>query len=229
MRESSSEGGAATGRDPRYSPEPEDALGFTRRNDRAYTVFAGLYDAAVRRLPVWKTWLARALPHIAGPRVLELSFGTGLLLTRYAGEVEAHGIDYNRAMVRVARRNLARAGLSARLLQANVEALPYPDGCFDTLVNTMAFSGYPDARRALSEMRRVLRPGGRLILIDVGYPADGNRPGVLATRLWKLSGDLIRDTAGLLREQGFETHDEEIGGSGSVHLYRATRAADSPA
>ena len=43
--------------EPRYSTEPEDPIGFTQKHDRFYTVSARLYDAAVRRLPVWKTWL----------------------------------------------------------------------------------------------------------------------------------------------------------------------------
>lgn len=209
----------------RYSTEPANAAGFTRKHDRYYTAFAGLYDAAVRHLPVWKTWLAQALPHIQGPRVLEVSFGTGYLLARYAGRVEAHGVDYNRAMAKTARANLSRAACSASLVQADVAGLPYPDGTFDSLVNTMAFSGYPDGARALAEMKRVLRPGGRLILIDFTYPADGNRLGSYIAALWKLTGDLIRDMGKLFDEQGLEYSAEEIGGSGSVHLYLATRPA----
>lgn len=210
---------------PRYSDEPADPRGFTVRHDRVYTAFAGLYDLAVRHLPLWRTWLARVLPHVAGPRVLEVSFGTGDLLARYAGRVEAHGVDFNRRMVETARRNLSRASVGAALVQANVERLPYRDGCFDCLVNTMAFSGYPDGRRALAEMHRVLRPGGKLVLIDVGYPADRNRIGTALASLWKLSGDLLRDTAGLLAAAGLPATDDEIGGRGSVHLYVAVKPA----
>jgi len=61
----------------RPSNEPENAERFTREWDRAYTAWAQPYDLAVRLLPIWKTWLRRALPHIVGPRVLEVSFGTG--------------------------------------------------------------------------------------------------------------------------------------------------------
>ncbi len=211
--------------EPRYSTEPEDSLGFTRKHDRYYTVFAGLYDAAVRRLPVWKTWLGRAVPHIEGPRVLEVSFGTGYLLTQYANRVEAHGVDYNRKMVQTARRNLSRSGGTAALIQANVECLPYRDGSFDSLVNTMAFSGYPDGGRALAEMKRVLRPGGKLILIDFSYPGDRNSIGTNLAALWKLTGDLIRDMGRLFDELGLDYSDEEIGGSRSVHLYVATKSS----
>jgi ubiquinone/menaquinone biosynthesis C-methylase UbiE len=150
----------------RLSNEPENAERFTREWDRVYTAFAQPYDVAVRLLPVWKTWLRRAVPHIVGPRVLEVSFGTGYLISEYAGNFETHGIDYNRRMVTIARKNLSRVQREADLVRGNVEALPYADASFDSLVNTMAFSGYPNGAQALVEMRRVLRNDGRLILIE---------------------------------------------------------------
>ncbi len=211
--------------EPRYSTEPDDPIGFTKKHDRYYTAFAGLYDAAVRRLPVWRTWLGRALPHIEGPRVLEVSFGTGTLLAQYADRFEAHGVDYNREMVETARRNLSRSGRTAALIRANVEDLPYRDGSFDSLVNTMAFSGYPGEGRALAEMKRVLRPGGKMIVIDFSYPADRNWIGTSLAALWKLTGDLIRDMGRLFDEHGLDYSDEEIGGAGSVHLYVATKSS----
>ncbi len=220
--------GAASGRrgaagEPRFSTEPEDPVRFTREWDRFYTAFARLYDVAVRRLPLWRTWIERALPYIQGPRVLEVSFGTGHLLTRYAGRFETHGVDCNRAMVATARRNLERSGAPAELVRGSVEHLPYRSDCFDTLVNTMAFSGYPDGRRALAEMRRVLRPGGSLVLIDFTFPPDGAWLGTRLARFWQRSGDILRDMPELLRAQGFDFEEEAVGGGGSVRLYGATK------
>lgn len=207
----------------KYSDEPADKAKFTQRIDRVYTLLAGAYDLAVKALPVWKGWIERALPHVSGPRVLEVSFGTGYLLTRYADRFEVKGIDYNAKMVATARRNLKRAGLSAELQRGNVESLPYEDGSFDCVVNTMAFSGYPDGARAMSEMGRVLKAGGRLVIIDVNYPADGNWLGSRLIDLWKLTGDIVRDMPALFRDFGFDATEEEIGGFGSVHLYVATK------
>lgn len=206
-----------------YSEEPDDAGAFTQSHDRAYTRFAALYDLAVKALPVWKAWLRRALPHIRGPRVLETSFGTGYLLTQYAGRFETHGLDYNHRMVEVARRNLAGCGLAADLLRGDAHALPYRDACFDTVLNTMAFSGYADAKAALGEMRRVLRPGGRIVMIDVGYPTDGNWLGTRLASAWKLTGDLLRDMDALFHDFSLDASHEEIGGWGSIHLYVATK------
>jgi ubiquinone/menaquinone biosynthesis C-methylase UbiE len=210
----------ATSRPPN---EPENAEQFTREWDRAYTAFARPYDLAVRLLPIWKTWLRCVLPHIVGPRVLEVSVGTGYLISQYAGTFETHGIDYNRKMVTIARENLSRAGRQAELVQGNVEALPYPDASFNSLVNTMAFSGYPNGMQALVEMKRVLRQDGRLILIDVTYPPDQNWLGSRLAMLWERSGDILRDMETLFRDCEFDYTDESIGAWGSVRLYVATK------
>jgi len=210
-----------------YSREPTDKDSFTRGFDKAYGLLARPYDLGVKLLPVWKTWLKQALPHIKGPRVLEVSFGTGFLLTQYADEYDTDGIDYNEKMVAVASQNLKRKGIAARLQQGNVEVLPYGDDTFDCVVNTMAFSGYPDGHRAMSELHRVLKPGGRLVIIDVEYPADRNRLGMIATQLWGALGDLIRDLGALLRKFDFDYNEEEIGCFGTVHLYIATKRCRS--
>lgn len=207
----------------RYSSEPAEPDAFTKRFDRFYTRFASVYDALVKVGPFWKRWLARALPHIRGPRVLEVSCGTGYLLTKYAGEVDASAIDLNAKMVELTKENLRRSQLTANVQQADVEALPYTDESFDTVLNTMAFSGYPNGQEALAEMTRVLKPGGRLVLIDIGYPDDDDKLGALLTELWRKSGDLIRDMEALLGEAGLDYWKEPIGGSGSVHLYVATK------
>ncbi len=208
---------------PLYSEEPADTKVFQETFDKFYTRTARLYDLGVKILPVWKTWLKRALPYIQGRRVLEVSFGTGYLLMQYASRFETHGVDINARMVAVAKRNLEKRGMCADLKQGNVEQLPYLDEYFDTVISTMALSGYPDGARAMSEIRRVLRPGGRLILIDVNYPADHNRLGMRLTSFWRHLGDIIRDVGKLLEAHGFDYEDRKIGGFGSVHMYICQR------
>lgn len=206
-----------------FSNEPEDKVAFTKKYDRFYTWFAGFYNIFVTVFPIWKNWISHAAYHIQGPRVLEVSFGTGYLLTLYADHYEVYGIDYNEHMVRVAKKNLIRQGLFADLRQGNVETLPYANEYFDTVVNTMAFTGYPDGEKAMSELHRVLVNGGRLVMVDINYPTDGNRLGMLCARMWITAGDLLRDMKELFHQFGFEYTDEEIGGFGSVHLYIATK------
>lgn len=208
---------------PVYSRQPEDGAQFTQAYDRFYGRFAPLYDKGVKWFPLWKRWLRQALPYLQGPRVLEVSFGTGYLLTQWAGDFEAHGLDYNQQMVAIARQNLASAGLTAYLVQGDVAALPYADGAFNTVVNTMAFSGYPNARRAMSEMTRVLKPKGRLVIVDIGYPADGDWLGTQLTKMWQAAGDLIRDMDEIFQACDLDYTEAQIGGWGSVHRYVATK------
>ena len=87
----------------------------------------------------------------------------------------------------------------------------------------MAFTGYPNGLKALTEIHRVIKPGGRLILVDINYPLDHNWLGTKITQLWASLGDIIRDMEELFQKTGFQFTDEQIGGFGSVHLYLATK------
>ena len=87
----------------------------------------------------------------------------------------------------------------------------------------MAFTAYPDGQTALAEMKRVLRPGGQIVMVDISYPSDGNKIGTFLTNVWKAGGDIIRDMPKLFESFGFEYTDLEVGGYGSVHLYVATK------
>jgi ubiquinone/menaquinone biosynthesis C-methylase UbiE len=208
-----------------YTTEPIDRERLTTEFDHAYTRYAGLYDLFVKVIPIWRNWIFQAISQIRGPRVLEVSFGTGYLLTGYAGRYETYGIDLNYKMVWSAKTNLNQKGIRAKIQQGDVENLPFREKIFDTVVNTMSFTGYPDGIKAMKEMHRVLKVGGRLILIDINYPGDGNWLGVRLTRMWESFGDIIRDMKTLLGQFGFEYTDQEIGGFGSVHLYVATKVS----
>lgn len=129
--------------------EPENPVAYTKKLDEEYSKYANVYDMAVKLLPVWKTWIKTVIPYIEGNRVLEASFGTGYLLMQYANDYQTYGIDFNNDMVAIAQKNLARKGVKATLQWANVENLPFPENYFDTVVNTMAFTGYPNGEHRL--------------------------------------------------------------------------------
>lgn len=210
-----------------YSAEPENPKEYTADFDREYSRFAAIYDKAVKLLPCWKTWITSLIPHIEGPRVLESSFGTGFLLMQYADKFETYGIDYNSTMLEVARKNLSRKGIRATLQQADVEALPFEDNYFDTIINTMAFSGYPNGQKAMAEFHRVLKVGGKVLIVDFNYPANRNIFGYLITKFMESAGDTIRDMDLIFHGFPFEFSKEEVGGMGSVHLYIGTKLGNS--
>ncbi len=209
----------------KYSDEPQNPAQFQAKFDNFYSWFATPYYFLLELFPFWKKWLEKSLPYISGPKVLEVSFGTGHLLCQYADKFDVYGVDLNKKMLSLAENQLRKKGLKATLQLGNVESLPYKDNYFDTVVNTMAFSGYPDGELALSEMLRVLKPQGQLILIDINYPKNHNLLGSTLIEFWKYSGDLIRNMEKLFKKFNVKYNEQELGGFGSVHLYLCTKSA----
>jgi ubiquinone/menaquinone biosynthesis C-methylase UbiE len=98
--------------------------------------------------------------------VLEVAVGTGLNLGAYRDDVTLTGIDLSEAMLDIARGRATMLGRRAALLHGDAEQLPFDNASFDTVVCTFGLCAIPDHIRAITEMTRVLRPGGRLILVD---------------------------------------------------------------
>ncbi|WP_026930092.1 class I SAM-dependent methyltransferase [Glycomyces tenuis] len=99
-------------------------------------------------------------------RTLEIAVGTGLNLPWYPAGVRLTGIDFSPAMLERARTRAATGHRRARLRLGDAEELDFPDASFDTVVCTFSLCAVPDERRAVTEMVRVLRPGGLLLLAD---------------------------------------------------------------
>jgi len=206
-----------------YSKEPENSIEYTNKLDKEYSKYSKIYDISLKVLPFWKTWIKAVIPYIEGPRVLEASFGTGYLLAQYARHYESYGIDYNYNMIKIAKKNLLQKDINVNLQQANVEQLPFPDNHFDTIVNTMAFSGYPNGKKAMNEFFRVLKECGKLLIVDFEYPSNRNLPGYWLVKLMEASGDTIKNISSFIKELPFEYTEKEIGAFGSVHLYIAKK------
>jgi ubiquinone/menaquinone biosynthesis C-methylase UbiE len=189
--------------------------------------FAKVYDISMALLPGWGGRLKKAVPYVHGDRVLEVSFGTGYLMSHYGKKCgEIVGVDQSEDMLRQAQARLSARGISAKLLIGDAQALPFPNDSFDCLVNTDAFSLYSDRETAMREFYRVLKPGGRMVLMEVNPPKQGE-PGT-AFGLWlirALSMPMIPNLAGLITGVGFELQDVNIGFFGIQHLYIGTKKA----
>jgi ubiquinone/menaquinone biosynthesis C-methylase UbiE len=99
-------------------------------------------------------------------RVLEVAIGTGLNLPFYPADTTIAGIDLSPAMLAIARQRAADLGVHVDLHTGDAEAVPFDDAVFDTVVCALSLCTIPDPATAIAEMRRVLVPGGRLLLLD---------------------------------------------------------------
>lgn len=155
----------------------------------------------------------KVVPQARG-RVLEIGIGTGLNLSHYdrSQVSELIGLDPGTELHAKARRRARESGLSVELVGLSAERIPYPDASFDTVLVTYSLCTIPDPVAALKEMRRVLRPDGRLLYCEHGLAPDDD------VRQWQrrltpawsaVAGGchLDRDIPALLRAAGFRLPD----------------------
>lgn len=147
----------------------ESAARETERLRRYYDESAAAYDGWMRHYD--RLMLGdgrRRLCSRATGETLELAVGTGLNLPCYSRGVRLTGIDLSPAMLAVARRRAQHLGWEVDLRVGDAQSLAFPDCHFDTVVATLLLSTIPDCRRAAVEAWRVLKPGGRLLVLDHG-------------------------------------------------------------
>ena len=173
-----------------------------------------LLDLACGLAPV-REQRAKVVPQARG-RVLEIGIGTGLNLEHYdkAKLTALVGLDPNAELKGLARKRAQRAGVDAELVSLSAEGIPFGDEEFDTVVVTYSLCTIPDPLAALREMRRVLKPGGRLLFCEHGLAPEESvrRWQRRLNPLWStLAGGchLDRDVPALLREAGFRSDDME--------------------
>jgi SAM-dependent methyltransferase len=147
--------------------------------------------------------------------VLELGAGTGEGFKHYRPSIAAIvAVEPDPTMLRMAARRAHEAPVPIRLVQARGEALPFRDGAFDTAVSTLVLCSVDDPSRTLEELRRLLRPGGRLLFLE-HVRAQDNRLARWQDKLERPWGALSggchpnRPTLAAIRNAGFETSDVE--------------------
>lgn len=155
----------------------------------------------------------RVVPRASG-RVLEVGIGTGLNMRHYDKARVTHitGLDPALQLQPIARERIAQAGLSVDLVGLSAEKIPLPDAAFDTVLITYTLCTIPDPHAALLEMRRVLKPEGRLLFCEHGHAPDASvsRWQERLQPVWgTLSGGchLGRDIPALLQAAGFTLPD----------------------
>jgi phosphatidylethanolamine/phosphatidyl-N-methylethanolamine N-methyltransferase len=135
--------------------------------ERVYDKIASIYDLAYG--PILQPGRRRAMALMnpaPGTRVLEVGVGTGLNLSLYPRHCDVTGIDFSSLMLVKAEERNVREGLRARLFQMDAADLRFPDNAFDVVYAPYLISVVPDPATVVREMRRVCRPGGRIVILN---------------------------------------------------------------
>jgi ubiquinone/menaquinone biosynthesis C-methylase UbiE len=203
----------------------------TTRVRRVYERDAAGYDQEIGHferamLDDGRAW---ACEQVAGD-VLEIAIGTGRNLPFYPAEVRLTGIDLSSAMLAKAEERARALGRAVVLRIGDAHALDFPDETFDSVIMTLALCTIPDERRAIREAKRVLRPGGRLILLE--HVRSPLLPVRLVQRLldpllvrWK-ADHLLREPLEPLQQEGFAIHQCERRKWGLIERVVAAKSPD---
>lgn len=163
-----------------------------------YDLMNDLMSGGVHRL--WKRFSIELSGVRPGHRVLDIAGGTGDLASKFSRLVGETGsvvlADINESMLRVGRDKLIDHGVQGNLeyVQADAQALPFPDDHFDCVSIAFGLRNVTDKDQALREMLRVLRPGGRLLVLEFSKPGNellGKAYDQYSFRVLPLMGKLV--------------------------------------
>lgn len=136
--------------------------------ERVYEKLAGVYDLTFG--PALHPGRVQALQRMQthpGDKILEVGVGTGINAVLYPRDTEVTGIDFSAGMLEKARERVARKGVTnVRLLQMDAQDLKFPENSFEIVYAPYLISVVPDPVKVAAEMRRVCKPGGRIIFLN---------------------------------------------------------------
>lgn len=161
----------------------------------------------------YRKWRQKLWNKVKGGRVLEIGVGTGKNIEYYPENINISAIDLTPGMLIFAQNKVTSLGLEVDLQVGDAQNIDYPSNTFDVVVATFVFCSVPDAVLGLQEARRVLKPGGKLLLLEhvrsksllIGKMMDLFNPLML-----KLMGlNINRDTIDNVKKAGFEIEESE--------------------
>ncbi|MBD2857965.1 bifunctional demethylmenaquinone methyltransferase/2-methoxy-6-polyprenyl-1,4-benzoquinol methylase UbiE [Spongiibacter sp. KMU-158] len=141
-----------------------------------YDLMNDLMSGGIHRL--WKQFTIESSAVRPGQKVLDIAGGTGDLAAKFSRLVGSQGkvvlADINDSMLKVGREKLTNKGIvdNIEYVQANAECLPFPDNHFDCITIAFGLRNVTDKDAAIRSMLRVLKPGGRLLILEFSKPSS---------------------------------------------------------
>jgi len=200
-------------------------INLTRKRYNRIAFFYDLMDAPLEYLR-FASWRPMIRDKIKGSIALEVGVGTGKNLDYYPDGSQITAVDLSPRMLKRAQKRARMLGLDVRILEMDAQCLAFPDSCFDTVFATFVFCSVPDPVQGLRELRRVCRPGGRLVVLEHVRPANkllGFIFDVLNPLVVRMMGaNINRRTIDNIKEAGWHVQAEKKLSSDIVWLIEAT-------
>lgn len=160
---------------------------------------------------------------VHGPKVLEVGVGTGKYMSYYPADVQVTAIDLTPGMLERAKKRATDLNLNVDLRLGDVQALEFPNASFDTATATFVFCSVPDPVLGLSEIRRVVKPGGQVLLLEhvrIANQVAGLIMDILNPLVVRLMGaNINRRTVENVKKSGLELEKiEDLGMGGMIKL-----------